>query len=200
MKEYKKIIIIGIFTVVTILGAILISGLINNGVFSKKKDTEKETTTTITTTINSSESSFSDSIKPIVVEIKGEVYYPGVYEFYKEEVVVQDVINIAGGLTKKADTSLINLAEAVSDHSSIIIGTYDTVSYVLGENESVAKININTCTIDELIKLDGIGDTKAKNIINYRKQNGFFSSIEDIKNVEGIGESVYQKIKDNITV
>ena len=197
MKEHKKYIIIGVFTVVIVLGAILINGLISSGAFNKKNDTPKEIVTTkeIKTTTDETQSK-----KLIVVEIKGEVYYPGVYEFDKEEVVVQDVINMAGGLTKKADTSFINLAEVVENHSSITIGTYDTVSYVLKENEVYQKVNINTCTIDELITLDGIGETKAKNIISYRKNNGFFSSIEDIKNVEGIGESVYQKIKDHITV
>ena len=197
MKEYKKYIIIGVFTVVIVLGAILINGLINSGVFRKNVDKQAEVTTIITTTNTTSETTTK---KIIVVEIKGEVYYPGVYEFEKDEVVVQDVINMAGGLTKKADTSFINLAEVVENHSSITIGTYDTVSYVLKENETNQKVNINTCTIDELITLDGIGETKAKNIISYRKNNGFFSSIEDIKNVEGIGESLYQKIKDHITV
>ena len=195
MNDNKKIIIIGVFAVVIVLGAILINGLINNGTF-KKDDKEEEITTT--RLIESTTITTEQNI--IVVEIKGEVYYPGVYEFTKDTVVVQDVINMAGGLTKKADTSLINLAEVVSNHSSIVIGTYDSKSYILGENEVFVKVNINTCTIDELVTLDGIGEVKAQNIINYRKANGFFSSIEDIKNVEGVGESLFEKIKDYITV
>ena len=62
------------------------------------------------------------------------------------------------------------------------------------------KININTATIDELKTLTGIGDAKAKAIIEYRNKNGLFSNIEDIKKVNGISESVYAKIKENITV
>ena len=61
-------------------------------------------------------------------------------------------------------------------------------------------ININTANIEVLQKLEGIGPTMAEKIIDYREENGHFSSIEDIKNVSGIGESKYNKIKDNITI
>ena len=67
-------------------------------------------------------------------------------------------------------------------------------------NESVGIININTADVDTLTKLTGIGESKAKDIINYRNQNGLFKSIEEIKNVSGIGDSTYSKIKDQITV
>lgn len=67
-------------------------------------------------------------------------------------------------------------------------------------NESVGIININTADVDMLTKLTGIGESKAKDIINYRNQNGLFKSIEEIKNVSGIGDSTYSKIKDQITV
>ena len=192
MKDYKKYIIIGSFVVLIVLGAILINGLLN-----KPSNTKEITTNEVKTTLSTNTTT---SKEYIIVEIKGEVYYPGVYEFEKDEVVVQDVINMAGGLTKKADVSLLNLARVVENHSSIIIGSYDTSSYILNENESFAKININTCTIDELITLDGIGEAKAKSIIQYRKTNGFFTSIDDIKKVDGIGDALFEKIKDYIMV
>lgn len=66
-------------------------------------------------------------------------------------------------------------------------------------NETNTKININTATLDELITLDGIGTTKAEAIINYRTEHGSFTNIEDLKNVSGIGESTYEKIKEHIT-
>lgn len=61
-------------------------------------------------------------------------------------------------------------------------------------------VNINTAGVDELIKLNGIGETKAQAIIDYRNENGAFSSIDEITNVKGIGEKIFEKIKDNITV
>ena len=66
-------------------------------------------------------------------------------------------------------------------------------------NEANIKININTATLEELTTLDGIGTTKAEAIINYRTEHGKFTNIEDLKNVSGIGESTYEKIKDHIT-
>ena len=62
------------------------------------------------------------------------------------------------------------------------------------------RININTADINKLTELDGIGESKAKTIIEYRTTNGLFKNIEDIKNISGIGESLYNKIKDKITV
>ena len=140
-----------------------------------------------------------------------------------------DVINAAGGLTDNADTSLINLSKLVIDEMVIIIYTKDevqnsnlvnTVIKVVEkecvcpniENDSCindkitdtitggnGKVNINTASMDELSKLDGIGESKAQAIIKYREENGNFKTIEDITNVSGIGSSVYEKIKDNIT-
>lgn len=68
------------------------------------------------------------------------------------------------------------------------------------ESSITAKININTATISELMTLSGIGESKAQAILTYRSENGSFKNIEEIKNVPGIGESIYQKIKDNITI
>lgn len=63
-----------------------------------------------------------------------------------------------------------------------------------------SKININTATLEEFMKLNGVGEAKAKLIIDYRNQNGFFKNIDEIKNVKGIGDAMYEKIKDSITV
>ena len=68
----------------------------------------------------------------------------------------------------------------------------------LSNIESNGKISINTGTIDELMSLDGVGESKAKSIIDYREQNGEFKNLEDLMNVSGIGEKAYSKIKDNI--
>ena len=75
-----------------------------------------------------------------------------------------------------------------------------TITSSNNSSTSTEKININTATLEELQTLSGIGESKAKAIIEYREENGNFSKPEDILNVSGIGESVYEKIKDNITV
>jgi len=164
------------------------------------------------------------------VDIKGAIKNPGVYQL-DSNLTVNDVIKVAGGLTKDADTSVINLAKKITDEMVIIIYTkeevknsniVDTVIKVvekdcicpniqndgclnteikdnINNSENSGLININTATIDELMSISGIGESKAKNIIKYRDEVGKFKSIEDIKNVDGIGDSLYATIKIYIT-
>ena len=164
------------------------------------------------------------------VDIKGAVKNPGVYQL-DSNLTVNDVIELAGGLTKEADTSVTNLAKKITDEMVIIIYTkeevknsniVDTVIKVveqecicpniqndgclnteitdnISNQENSGLININTATIEELQTIDGIGESKAKSIVEYRKTNGNFESIEDIKNVDGIGDKLYETIKVYIT-
>lgn len=164
------------------------------------------------------------------VDIKGAIKNPGVYQL-DSNLTVNDVIKVAGGLTKDADTSVINLAKKITDEMVIIIYTkeevknsniVDTVIKVvekdcicpniqndgclnteikdnINNSENSGLININTATIDELMSISGIGESKAKNIIKYRDEVGKFKSIEDIKNVDGIGDSLYATLKIYIT-
>ena len=134
----------------------------------------------------------------------------------------------AGGLTENADTSVINLSKKVQDEMVIIIYSRDEVSNFrevkeiekqvndkcsqVDENSLInnaciesstntpSKISINTATLEELMTLPGIGESKAKDIINYRETNGPFTSIEDLLKIKGIGESILAKIKENITL
>jgi len=164
------------------------------------------------------------------IDIKGAVKKPGVY-LVDSNLTVNDVINIAGGLNKDADTSLINLAKKIKDEMVIIIYTKEEVKnsnivntvIKIVEKECICPniendgclnteikdnitnkednklININTATKEELQTINGIGESKANNIIKYREENGNFNSIEDIKNVEGIGDNLYETIKIYIT-
>lgn len=138
----------------------------------------------------------------IAVYIAGEVKNPGVY-YINENTRLNDLIGECGGLTSEADLSEINLAEKLNDSDKIVI---PKISNELEngivkdlEDQSSGKININTATKDDLKTLNGVGDTLANNIIEYRKQNRF-NSIEDILNVNGIGESKYNAIKEYICV
>ena len=168
--------------------------------------------------------------KKYMVDIKGEVQTPGIYELESSSRVI-DVINEAGGLTENADTTVINLSKKISDEMVIIIyskwqvehwkETKEQGKYLqeqcISQKEEQAKndaciddteentnstpsiININTATKEELMTLTGIGESKAEAIISYREKTAF-TKIEDIKNVSGIGDSIYEDIKNNITV
>ena len=165
----------------------------------------------------------------ILVDVKGEINTPGVYELTSNNTVM-DAINKAGGLTKQSDTSNINLSKKLEDEMVIIVYSKSEIKNMQEEdkikcppcnnacvieedekakldtdkNESTdtpsGKVNINTASSETLQTLDGIGEAKAKAIIEYRDKNGDFKNIEDIKNVSGIGDSIYEKIKNNITV
>ena len=158
------------------------------------------------------------------VEIKGEVINPGVYE------VTHDNIDLAGGLTENAYIDNINLSKKLDEEMVIIVYNKNKIDnknnsfqnkkvYI---DESVQKkesvitpnntqntesssvdnslININTASKEELMKLSGIGESKALKIIEYRSANGNFKAIEDIMKVNGIGKSTYEKFKDKITI
>lgn len=146
----------------------------------------------------------------IIVHITGAVEKQGIVEI-KQNSRISDIIDAAGGVTKEADLSRINLAYMVEDGQKIYVPSiYDeeaiTVTENAGEgvveenNENTGKVNINTATQTELETLNGIGPSTALKIINYRKENGDFEKIEDIKNVPGIGDAKFESFKDNVCV
>ena len=163
---------------------------------------------------NTQESKTEDEEEIVVVHVTGEVKKPGVVRL-KEGSRVEDIINAAGGLTENADISNVNLAYIVEDGTNIRIPSTDDnkneeyITQNLGEgivmqeennNSNNTIININTANETELEELPGIGASIAGRIIEYRNKNGKFKSIEDIKNVTGIGNNKYDKIKDLIKV
>ena len=156
----------------------------------------------------------------IVVHITGEVKKEGVI-YLKRGARIVDAIKEAGGETKEADLSQVNLAYELQDGQKIYIpNKNEKISqYIIGKNgetmndnsantgnESTsynkegAKVNINTASQAELDSLPGIGPALAQRIIDFRVENGNFNSIEDIQNVKGIGDSKYEDIKDKIVV
>lgn len=150
-------------------------------------------------------------VETIMIDIKGEIKKPGVYQSNKEERVM-DVINRAGGLTEKADESQVNFAAHVQDEMIIFIPAKGQVSPIPSQNPSGGitsangagpksnKINLNTADENELQNLPGIGPSKATAIVAFRNENGPFQSIEDLKKISGIGDKTFEKLKDSIMV
>lgn len=128
----------------------------------------------------------------IHVDIEGAVVKPGLYVL-DEDSYVGDLVELAGGYTD-ANTSCVNLAHKLSD------GEKYYVPFSSEECVEEKLININTATLEELDSLPGIGEAKAQNIIDYREKNGFFETTEEIMEVDGIGEKIYNDIKDLICV
>jgi len=153
----------------------------------------------------------------IIVDVSGAVANPSVVEL-PEGSRVFEAIEKAGGLTNEADIQLINRAAVLADGQKIYIPTKQEVSesrkgkppaaaqYIPGINDSDTGpgqsnlININTADSATLQQLSGIGPATAQKIIEYRTTHGNFKTIEDIKNVSGIGDKTFEKFKDKITI
>ena len=225
MKVIRKI-IYPLTIVLLILIFVFLFYLKNN--LNKNKYNDSEIITNIFKEENLS--SDEDKITKYNIDVKGAVKNPGVY-LIDSNLTVNDAINLAGGLTKDADTSVINLAKKITDEMVIIVYTkeeikksniVDTVIKVvekecicpniqndgclntdikdnISNKENNNLVNINTATIEELQTITGIGESKAKSIVEYRNKNGNFKNIEEIKNIEGIGDKLYETIKTFIT-
>ncbi len=156
---------------------------------------------------------------PIAVQVLGDVVRPGVYEL-PEGARVKDAIDAAGGLIADANTGDLNLAAKLEDGQQIQIGSGGasisssgpgttsgtnpggspfTLLPTTAAPSSANLVNINNATVTELDALPGISPTVAQNIVNYRNENGPFSTIEDIMNVPGIGPATFDTIRNLIT-
>lgn len=175
----------------------------------RKSSSEINVEDIVPTEINEEEESAQPpKTESLVVDIKGQVKMPGVYSSSQEERVI-DVVQRAGGLTENADESKVNFAEHVQDAMVIYIpakGEEGSIPQGMTSNPTDAgvnkqgKINLNKADENELQNLPGIGPSKAAAIIEYRVTNGPFKSVEDLKNISGIGDKTFDKLKDLITV
>ncbi len=183
----------------------------------KKKESQKET-----------EVAVQEEVRFVQVDIKGAVNQPGIYRMEEGNRVI-DVIHQAGELRQDADTTVINLSKKVFDEMVIIIYTQEEVQNFkatkeeeaqvieqcqqglgdlqndacIGEEtpkEEKTKVSLNQATKEELMTLSGIGDAKADAILAYRNAHGGFQTIEELKEVEGIGEALFASIAENITL
>ena len=139
----------------------------------------------------------------IFVDVKGAVKHPGVFETTKDKRV-KDLIEEAGGLLDDADTSTLNLSQKVKDQMVIYVLKHGEKPKQISDGGSSSSntdvININTANKEQLMKISGVGKTKAEAIISYREKNGDFKKKEDITKVHGIGKATFEKIKDKIEV
>lgn len=165
----------------------------------------KLTTKSVSITPTQSVSGQVDS--KILIDVGGEVIKPGVYEL-KNGDRINDALVAAGGLSAKADRDWVeknlNKAEKVVDGQKIFIpkiGEEVKTENVLGSSTTESKIvRINTATAEQLDTLSGIGPAMAQRIIDYRTQNGGFKNIEELKLVSGIGDKLFEKIKDDVAL
>lgn len=219
LKKYKYVITIFLFM-------LIIFYIVFVKVNLKSKEKNLVDNQVVINEVEKVEADLKDDL--VYVDIKGAVKKPGVYEINSDKKII-DVITMAGGLMENANTDNINLSKKVTDEMVIIIYTneevknsniVDTVIKVIDKecvcpniqndgcinteiNDSITNvnktININTATLEELMSINGLGEAKAKAIIKYREENGYFKIIDDLLNVSGIGEALFEKIKEYIT-
>ncbi len=195
VKEHRDMLIRAVLVACAITAALFV--FVSSGDDEKKADAVEKSTVAV-----------ESEAARIFVDIGGEVISPMVVEL-EEGSRVGDAIEAAGGVTENADLTDINRAAFVEDGEKIYIppaeiegeeseGNVSSSGYQASRGDG--RININTADSAQLQELDGIGPATAQKIIDYRKENGRFSSIEDIKNVSGIGDKSFEKIKDRIKV
>lgn len=216
--DNKKKIIISIILIVLIIILFMIYMITSN-------TNDEISLESLTVSGNTAESNVVENLEAeeeletekIAIHIIGEVNKEGIVYLEAGSRIV-DAIKEAGGATKEADLSQINLAYELQDGQKIYIpnknekiSEYITMSsgnnVIIEENNSSAeterkenKVNINTANVNELDNLPGIGPSLAQRIIEYREENGNFKSIEELQNVKGIGDAKYSDIKDNVTI
>lgn len=208
LSKKQLLICIGIGGIIVfVIGYYIYSNTSSNSYEQLEEISVEQTTETVQNVENNEEE--------IVVHIAGQIKNPGIVRT-TEGARIADIIDKAGGLTELADISNVNLAYIIEDGQKITIPSKtDEASkeYISSENgEGIIQldsqetttqnkiININKATQEELQQLQGIGESTAAKIIEYRNQNGDFKQIEDLKNVPGIGDAKFEAIKGNIKV
>jgi competence protein ComEA len=215
-KEQKLVILLGVLLV---LGLVLRFTLPEQGVAGKMSPAGGAGNVSFQSSLpktdgeqqNGSAEDGSIEKKLIVVHVVGEVHNPGIYTL-EEGSRVYEAVEKAGGCLENAALDRINLAQPLIDGQQVPIPSVheqDPNATIPGDSGSGqdgllanpgAKVNINTATATQLEALPGIGKVKAGNIVSYREKNGLFKSIEELTNVNGIGEKTLEGIKDLVTI
>lgn len=217
-NKKNKIILIVIVAIVAIISYYFIFDRKEEWLNNQEQNLEiKEEIKTNDQIENNSNEQQLEKNENIIVHVSGAVNKEGIVELKNNSRII-DAIDKAGGLKDEADITNINLAYIIEDgmkihipskeekestiivESNIYSGTVEQSNEIKNNNNKKLKININTATKTDLETLPGIGESTALKIIEYRKEKGKFKLIEDIKQVNGIGENKFNKIKELITV
>ena len=140
----------------------------------------------------------------ITVDIKGAVKSPGIYDLPVGSRI-NDAVQKAGGLTDNADSKSINLALRISDEALVYVPTKEEATSQempssASNNKENKKVNLNKASVEELKQVKGLGAKRAQDIIDHREFNGKFKSVDDLKKVSGIGAKTIEKLKEYVTV
>ena len=195
----------GVFMVILITLLVGIYLMVN-------KEPQVDTTMWEETSLNTTAEVATDATKEraetmIYVDIKGAVKVPGIYQL-KNQQRIWDALALAGGVSEEADTAQVNYAQKVKDQMIIYVPKKgEAVAQSLetlqesapAQQNQEEKINLNTATEAELQTISGIGAKKAQEIIRFRDEQGPFKTVEELKNVPGIGEKTVERLKDMLT-
>lgn len=202
------------------------SALLSSGQSMSENSGQSLQSSSVSSVAASASSAASAANAEVVCDISGAVKHQGVYRL-KNGARLEDLIEEAGGLTKDAQLKAINRSQLLKDQDKIYIpGKGDKVGAAQTANSAAAStpvsssassssssvssstsgaasgdlINLNTATASDLQKLNGIGEKKAEQIIAYRQEKGSFKSIDELKEVSGIGDKTFAAIKDQLTI
>ncbi len=189
-----------------LIGVLFLAGCSSSEVSYEIKEVSSASETSEVSDDKSDEAtSDEEASESIYVYVCGEVEAPGVYELSPGSRVYE-AIEAAGGLLEGVDETGINMAQVLADGQQITVNSEgaetvsDSAADASGTDGADGKVNINTADKDELMTLTGIGEARAEAIIEYRESYGSFSAIEEITNISGIGDKMFEKIKDDIEV
>ena len=210
IKQYKLALVIALIGVV-IAGFMMLQReqKQENNIQQLMEQTSYSSSSTTEKSEQRSESDQGDKNEGMVtVDVKGAVKKPGVYQL-KSSSRVHDALLKAGGMTDEADLKSINQAQKLVDEAVVYVAkvgenvvdvTTNTSASTATSQAKAGLVNINTATEADFQTISGIGQKRAQDIIAYREANGKFKSVDDLKNVTGIGAKTLEKLKEYVTV
>ena len=208
IKEYKIIVICAILGLV-LGGFFLLKPVVQAPAKESNLQTEVTTVSKDSASEKEEKSQKSETEEVvekdlITVDVKGAVKTPGIYDLPVGSRI-NDAVQKAGGLTDNADSKSINLAQRISDEALVYVPTKEeATSQEAHSNASNTKenkkVNLNKASLEELKQVKGLGGKRAQDIIDHRETNGKFKSVDDLKKVSGIGAKTVEKLKEYVTV